>query len=248
MEHNFNTDQKITWCPGCLNSVVLLAFKKALAELTNEGLINPNKIVLVTDIGCGGKIYDFVNVNGFYALHGRVIPTGMGIKLANSDLKVIGFAGDGATYNEGLSHFLHASRRNVDMTMIVADNRVFALTKGQPTATNELDHDMPLNPLVLADEAGATFIARGTAFDLIYLTELIKKAILHKGFSIVDILEPCMIFHNDSDHLKNHFCKTDHNEICDDGETISFDNSKEIKVGVFKDELRPVWGDKKSAI
>lgn len=200
-EIKIDTAEKNTWCPGCLNFVTLVAFKKALKKLHNEGKINLDSTVLVTDIGCSAKIYDYINVNAVYALHGRVLPVASGIKAANPNLTVIGFGGDGGTYSEGMNHLIHSSRRNVGIAMIVANNRVFALTKGQPTATNASSGNT-LDGVNLATEAGATFTARASALDSEKLGKILEKAITHKGFSLVEIIQPCLIFKNDTEEIR----------------------------------------------
>lgn len=228
--HEFGTQEKITWCPGCFNNSILLSLKKALHDLSAVGTIDPMKIVLVADIGCGGKIYDYVETSAIYALHGRVIPTATGVKLGNPDLTVIGFAGDGGTYNEGLSHFLQASRSNPNITMIVSNNGVFALTKGQPTATKPMEAK-PITPLALAYEAGATYLARGSSFDPAGLSTLIKRAILHDGFSVLDVIQPCVIFNNNTVDLRSRFKPLGE----EDGVKALRDESSggEIKTGVL---------------
>lgn len=229
--HNFGTGEKITWCPGCFNSSILLSLKKALHDLAVEGVIDPMKVVLVADIGCGGKIYDYIETSAVYALHGRVIPTATGVKIGNPDLTVIGFAGDGGTYNEGLGHFLQASRLNPDVTMIIANNGVFALTKGQPTATGDLS-GRTVNPLSLAYEAGASFLARGSSFDPIGLSVMIKRAILHKGFSVLDIIQPCIIFNDNTVDLRKKIKPFNGSDSTRDALRDS-NSSGEIRTGVI---------------
>ncbi len=197
---DLNTKEKITWCPGCLNNVALIAFKKAIKELGEEGKVDPMKIVLVTDIGCNGKIYDYINLSSIYGLHGRVIPAAYGTKIGNPDLKVIGFAGDGGTYGEGMGHLVSASRKNFPITMFVLNNGVFALTKGQTSPTKK-DSDN-IAPLAIARAAGAQFLARGTTFFPDQLTILMKEAIMYDGFSLTDIVQPCIIFNNNSTELR----------------------------------------------
>ena len=194
------TNEIITWCPGCLNFGILQAVKEAIAELNIAG-----STAMVTGIGCHAKIYDYLNLKGFYGIHGRVLPIAFGIKLGNPDLKVIGFGGDGDTYAEGMEHFVHNCRYNADITMMVHNNQVFSLTTGQFTPTTEKGFkdgssplglaENPLNPLVLAMEAGATFVARAYALEVSHLKDLIKQAINHKGFSFIDILQPCIVYH-----------------------------------------------------
>src|SRR3989344_6617795 len=134
---DLNTKEENTWCPGCPNFVILETVKKALAELTNEGKIQIKDTAVVTGIGCHAKIFDYLNINSFYGLHGRVLPLALGIKLGNPNLTVLGFGGDGDTYAEGLEHFIHNCRYNADLTMLAHNNQVFSLTTGQFTPTTE---------------------------------------------------------------------------------------------------------------
>lgn len=203
---NLSTTNEITWCPGCLNFMILESAKRTFAKLIDGGL-KQEEIAIVTGIGCHAKIFDYLNVSGFYGLHGRVIPTASGIKLGNPNLTVIGFAGDGDTYSEGMEHFIHAGRFNADMTLVVHDNQSFSLTTGQPTPTTqqgyvskaspfgEMHH--PINPIKLALASGMTFIARCNARDIVHTSEILGKAIKHKGFSFVEIIQDCLIFNKD---------------------------------------------------
>jgi len=202
---NLGTYAQNTWCPGCGNFAILSAIKMALTELNSEGLPLEN-IVLVSGIGCHAKIVDYLNVNSFYSIHGRVVPVAEGIKLANSSVKVIGFAGDGDAYGEGLEHLIFAAKRNIDITMIIHNNRVYGLTTGQYTPTSPLGFkgrstpegtkESPINPLELMLASGASFLARGTSRHTELLKDIFKKAILHKGFSLVDILQVCFTYFN----------------------------------------------------
>lgn len=192
-----------TWCPGCGNFGILMALKKTVEELVKNGTPR-EKIVLVSDIGCNSKIVDYINVNSFYSLHGRPIATAEGIKLANPDLKVIVFTGDGGTFNEGASHFIHAARRNADINVFLHNNRLFALTTGQFTAvspkglkgksTPEGNIEEPFNLPELAMTAKASFIARGYSAKPDHLKNLMLESISHKGFSFLEILQPCPSF------------------------------------------------------
>jgi len=209
-----STNQENTWCPGCLNNKILLASQKAVAELASGGQIKLKNVTLISGIGCHAKIYDYFNINAFYSIHGRVLPTANGIKLANPELTVIGFGGDGDTYAEGTSHFIHSCRYNIDITMIVHNNQVFALTTGQATPTSEKgfkggstpegNNERALNPIALALISGASFVARGYAMDTESLKDLIKQGILHKGFSFIDVLQPCLTFHNTIPYISKH--------------------------------------------
>lgn len=212
-----NTKEEKTWCPGCPNNGILLAVKQAITNLVNHNEIKVKDVVAITGIGCHAKMYDYLNVNGFYSLHGRVLPPAFGIRVANPQLTVIGFGGDGDTYAEGMEHFVHSCHYNVDMTMLVHNNQVFALTTGQATPVSERGFkgkstplgvgEKPINPLSLALVSGATFVARGYALDVNHLTKLIEEAIKHKGFSFIDILQPCIAFHNTTSYFKQHIYK-----------------------------------------
>lgn len=194
-----------TWCAGCGNFAILGAIKAVLLSLAQEGALLEN-VVLVSGIGCHGKIVDYININSFYSLHGRVVPAASAIKIARPGLRVIGFAGDGDCYGEGLEHLIFAAKRNIDITMIVHNNRVYGLTTGQYTPTSPLNFkgrstpggtkELPLNPLELMLASGAGFISRGTSHGIELLKRLFKEAILHKGFSLVDVLQVCVTYYN----------------------------------------------------
>jgi len=194
-----------TWCPGCGNFGVLQAIKMAIEDIVQKGTPREN-IVLVSDIGCNSKIADYLNLNSFYSLHGRSIVTGEGIKLGNPDLKVIVFIGDGAALDEGISHLIHAAKRNSDVNVIMHNNRLFALTTGQFTAvspkglkgksTPEGSIEEPLNPLELMLASNASFIARSYSSKFEHLKNLIIDAVNHKGFSFIEVLQPCPSFFN----------------------------------------------------
>ena len=201
------TDLEITWCPGCSNFMILESVKKVFAKLIDEKFTKQENIAIVTGIGCHAKIFDYLNTCGFYGLHGRVIPTCLGIKLGNPNLKVIGFAGDGDTYSEGMEHFIHAGRFNANFTLVVHDNQAFALTTGQPTPTTQQGYkskaeplgefNIPLNPIKLALASGAGFVARTYALNLEHCSKILEAAIKHKGFSFVEIIQPCLQFNTD---------------------------------------------------
>lgn len=194
-----------TWCPGCGNFGIFNGFKKAIRELENMG-INRERIIISCGIGCHGKIFDYLKLSGLYSIHGRSIATIEGMKIANPDLKVVAFAGDGDAYGEGVTHMIFAAKRNADITVIVHDNGAYSLTTGQFSPTSEKGYkgpstpkgsiEEPLNPLSLLMEAGASFVARGYAGRLDHLSDLIVKAIEHEGFSIIDVLQPCVVFHD----------------------------------------------------
>jgi len=200
----FDSTARNTWCPGCGNFSILAAAKQAMAELVQSGEVKPEQIVISSGVGCHGKISDYIKVNSFYCLHGRVIPPLMGIKVANQRLKAIGFAGDGDAYDEGISHLIHAARRNLDIAYIVHNNQVFALTTSQVTPTTPIgfktksapkgSFETPLNPLHLMLACGATFVARGFTGDMRHLRSLILQAARHRGFAFIDVLQDCPSF------------------------------------------------------
>ncbi|MCX7955932.1 MAG: thiamine pyrophosphate-dependent enzyme [Patescibacteria group bacterium] len=189
-----------TWCPGCGNWGIGVALKKALVELG----YSPDQVVIVFGIGCSGNMNDFVNAYAIHSLHGRAIPNAIGAKLANHKMPVIAVVGDGDCYGEGGNHLIHACRGNHDIKVLVHDNRVYGLTTGQSAPTSPKGFkskstplgliEAPINPLALALTQGASFIAQSFAGDLIHLTNTIKKAISHKGFSLVNVLQPCVTF------------------------------------------------------
>jgi len=202
---NLETTCPNTWCPGCGNFGILQAIKLSIEALVNSGTPREN-IVLVADIGCNSKIVDYLNLSSFYSLHGRSIVTGEGIKLGNPDLKIIVFLGDGAALDEGISHLIHAAKRNSDVNVIMHNNRLFALTTGQFTAvspkglkgksTPEGSPEEPLNPLELVFASKGSYIARGYSSKIEHLKNLIVDAVSHKGFSFIEVLQPCPSFYN----------------------------------------------------
>lgn len=197
---DFESDDPIAWCPGCGNFSILKALKQAFVELGKK----PHEIAIVSGIGQAPKTPHYLRCNAFNGLHGRTLPVATGIKLANHDLTVLAEGGDGDGYAEGGNHFLHAMRRNIDMTYLVHNNQVYGLTKGQTSPTSGLGFvtktsptgstSPQLNPLLLAIASDCSFVARGFAGEVEHLTALIKDAILHKGFAFIDILQPCVTF------------------------------------------------------
>ncbi len=200
-ENSFNINSiDIAWCPGCGNYLILEIIKKTLAELD----ISPNELVLVSGIGQAAKIPQYFKTNYFNGLHGRALPPATAIKLSNSNLTVIAESGDGDMYGEGGNHFIHAIRRNPDITNIIHNNMVYGLTKGQASPTSGIGFKTPLqingvvlepfNPISIAIALDASFVARAFSGDIKETKKILKKAIKHKGFSIIDILQPCVSF------------------------------------------------------
>jgi len=189
-----------TWCPGCGDWGIRVGIKGALEQLK----LDPSRVCIAFDIGCSGNMNDFLNAYAMHSLHGRSIPSAIGMKIANHDMDVMVIGGDGGIYGEGGNHFLHACRGNHDITVIVHDNMVYGLTTGQVAPTAQKGYqskstpkgiiEVPVNPLALAITQGATFVAQGFAGDTRGLTQIIKQAITHKGFSLVNILQPCVTF------------------------------------------------------
>jgi 2-oxoacid:acceptor oxidoreductase alpha subunit/2-oxoacid:acceptor oxidoreductase beta subunit (pyruvate/2-ketoisovalerate family) len=183
-----------TWCPGCGDFAVLAALQRALVALG----LRPQDVVVVGGIGCSGKIAGYVGCYGFHGLHGRALPVATGVKLANRALTVVAAGGDGDGYGIGLGHFLHAVRRNVDITYIVMDNHIYGLTKGQASPTSAAGFkgtvDRPVHPLLLALASGGTFVAQSFSGNVNHLTTMIERAIRHPGFSLVNVFSPCVTY------------------------------------------------------
>ncbi len=194
------TGYQPTWCPGCGDWGIGMAIKKVLVDLG----YSPSDVAIVFGIGCSGNMNDFVNAYALHSLHGRALPNAIGIKLANHKLPVIAVVGDGDCYGEGGNHLIHAARGNHDITVIVHDNRVYGLTTGQSAPTSPKGFkskstplgliEVPINPLALALTQGASFIAQTFAGDLNHMISMIKQAVNHKGFSLINILQPCVTF------------------------------------------------------
>ncbi len=196
----------IAWCPGCGNFSLLKALKLALAELD----IKPEKLVVVSGIGQAAKIPHYFRTNFFNGLHGRALPPATAIKAVNPELTVIAESGDGDMYGEGANHLLHAIRRNPDITTIVHNNMVYGLTKGQASPTSQVGFKTPVqvsgvflepfNPLALAVALDASFVARAFTGDVEKTKDILKEAIAHKGFALVDVFQPCVSFNKVNTH------------------------------------------------
>lgn len=194
------TGADVAWCPGCGNFFILQTLKETLSEMR----IKPEKLVLVSGIGQAGKLPHYIKCNMFNSLHGRSLPPAVAIKAVNPELTVIGVSGDGCSYGEGGNHFIHNIRRNPDITNIVHNNMVYGLTKGQasPTSQNKFKTNLqvegvilePFNPLSIAIALRASFVARAYCRDIEQTKKILKKAIQHKGYSLVDIFQPCVTF------------------------------------------------------
>jgi 2-oxoglutarate ferredoxin oxidoreductase subunit beta len=215
MDTPFDRPGETAWCPGCGNFGLRKIMLSAIAELG----LKQAEVVFVSGIGQAAKAPQYYNANYFNGLHGRALPPATGIAAANPNLKVIVESGDGDMYGEGGNHFIHTMRRNPDITVIVHDNMVYGLTKGQASPTTPLGmktpiqvegvFETPINPLAIAISVDASFVARGSAGEMEFTKELIKKAITHKGFALVDVFQACVSFNKLNTHkwFKEHTYK-----------------------------------------
>lgn len=238
------------WCPGCGNFGILNALKKALVDLG----LRPDQVLLVSGIGQAGKLPHYAHGNVFNSLHGRPVPVAAAAKMVNQELTVIAISGDGDAYGEGGNHFLHTVRRNHDITYLVHDNQVYALTKGQASPTSEPGYitkttpegaPTPINPLTLAIAAGVGLVARSFAGDTEHLAEMIKRGIRHHGFALIDILQPCVTFNrvNTWDWYRQRVYKLDNEAGYNPGDrAAAFDKAREwgdrIPIGVIYEQAR----------
>jgi 2-oxoglutarate/2-oxoacid ferredoxin oxidoreductase subunit beta len=232
---------KNSWCPGCGNFGIQNALKGAI--LKND----KKKTVLVTGIGCHGKMSDYLDVNTFYSLHGRAIPTAVGVKIGNEDLNVICCVGDGDAYSEGIAHLIHAAKKNSNITVIVHDNHAFSLTVKQATATSPRgfvgtttpkgSNEDPINPLEMMLSVGATFVARGYAGKLEHLEDLILEGVKHQGFSFIEVLQPCVAWYNTYSDYNERVYETEGNFSYDEAlqkiREWDYSSKERIALGVF---------------
>jgi len=194
------------WCPGCGDFGVLNALKSAISELG----LRPHEVLTISGIGCSSNLPGYINTYGMHTLHGRALAVASGAQLGNHELKVVVTGGDGDGFGIGGNHFVHAMRRNLDLTYIVMDNQIYGLTTGQvsPTSrkgmkTKSTPHgsvENPVNAIPLAIVCGATYVARGFSGQQKHLIELIKGAIEHKGFAFVDVFSPCVTYNKENTH------------------------------------------------
>ena len=199
MSEPFVCNAETAWCPGCGNFDII----RTLAGVLNELALAPEQVLLVGGIGQAAKLNQYVNANGFSGLHGRSLPAAVAAKMVNPALTVVVDTGDGDSYGEGGNHFLHNIRRNVDITHFVHDNQIYGLTKGQTSPTSDAcetspggacNLNKPFRPLAAALAAGATFTARTFSGNPAHMARVMKAAIQHPGYALVDILQPCISF------------------------------------------------------
>ncbi len=248
---DLKTPKVCTWCPGCGNFGIWTAFKQAAVQ---NGWDNTNT-VMVAGIGCHGHINNFVKLSSFEGLHGRPIPVASGIKMVNDRLNVFVFTGDGDCLAEGGNHFIHAARRNQNITVILHDNAIYGLTTGQTSPRSSCGYkskstpfgnqDEPVHPLRLALAAGATFLARVFSNDMPTLVDIIIRANNHKGFSLIQILQPCFTFNKEytSKFYQDNIYKLDNNHNPKDKEAAFVKllewGEKKIPVGIFYQSDEP---------
>jgi len=252
---DFATATPSWWCPGCGDFGVLAALKQACAELE----LQPKDVAFISGIGCSGKISGYLHSYAFHGVHGRALPTATAVKLANRDLTVIVAGGDGDGYAIGAGHFLHAVRRNPNMTYIVMDNQTYGLTKGQSSPTSMLGYlsgtspagnpDAPLNGLGVALAAGGTFIARAFSSEPKAMVEMIVEAVRHPGFAIVEVMSPCVTFNKVNTYKwfkENVYHVSDVENYDSANRARAFEilmQTGKIPLGVFYRETRPTFDD-----
>lgn len=251
---DFRGDQP-TWCPGCGHFSVMASLQKAAADLG----IEPHQMGVISGIGCSGKISEYTRAYGFHTLHGRALPVAQGAALGNKDVKIVASGGDGDGYGIGAGHFIHAVRRNINLTYLVMDNHIYGLTKGQTSPTSEQGFisksspkgsaEQPVHPLETALVNGITFLAQGFSGNIKQLNEIVKAALQHKGFALVNIFSPCVTFNkvNTYDFYKDH--------LVDTASLDDYDSSDRMKVigkireanglltGILFQEDRPTFSD-----
>jgi len=246
---NLKTNAEITWCPGCGNFGIFTALRNAIPKLEAKG-INREDIVITAGIGCHAKIFDYLNLSGLYGLHGRNSSNAEGIKIANPNLKVITFSGDGNGLGEGLAHTIYAAKRNQDITLVLHNNNVYALTTGQFSSltppgwrgpsTPRGSFEIPFNAISLMIEVGATFVARSYAGDIKHLTETLIKAVEHKGFSFIEVLQPAMPYHKWEEYKDKIEYLNEEPKSKEKSFKIAH-NAHRFTIGIFHQEIREVY-------
>jgi 2-oxoglutarate ferredoxin oxidoreductase subunit beta len=244
------------WCPGCGDFGVLKSLKMAAGRLG----IAPKDLMLVSGIGCSSNLPGFIHSYGVHSLHGRAVAVAEGIKLGNHGLNVVVTGGDGDGYGIGIGHFIHAMRRNIDITYIVMNNQIYGLTTGQASPTTMKDMrtkstprgnaEMPINPIALALVSGATYVARGFSGEPEHMARLIAGAIAHRGFALIDVFSPCVTYNkvNTYPFFKQRVYKLEDDEAYASSDTgmalnRSFEWGDKIPIGVFYKEEIPIYED-----
>jgi 2-oxoglutarate ferredoxin oxidoreductase subunit beta len=243
------------WCPGCGIGTTVNCFANAL---DTSGL-DLDKVVVVSGIGCTGRVAGYTNLDSFHTTHGRAIPFATGLKLANPELKVVVYSGDGDLVAIGGNHFIHAARRNLDMTVILVNNFIYGMTGGQVAPTTPFsatasttphgNFEQPFNLPYLAESSGAVYVARWTSYHVRYVSKAIKEALLKKGFSFIEILAPCPTLYSRrnklGDGLEQMVYYKENSEIRHgaDTKTVALDFQGKIIVGKFVDKEQPTYLD-----
>lgn len=249
------------WCPGCGDFGVLKALKLAAGRLG----VQPKDLVVVSGIGCSSNLPGFIHAYGVHSLHGRAVAVAEGIKLANHDLHVVVTGGDGDGYGIGIGHFIHAMRRNIDITYIVMNNQIYGLTTGQasPTTMKEVrtkstprgNAELPINPIALALVSGATYVARGFSGEPDHLASLIAGGIAHRGFALVDVFSPCVTYNkvNTYPWFKQRVYKLEEDAAYDPSNPLAalekaFQWGDRIPIGLFYRDAQPTYEDSEPAL
>lgn len=251
----YKSDLKPIWCPGCGDFGVLAAAYRAFAELD----LDPDRTVIVSGIGCSSRFPGFVTTYGYHSVHGRALPTALGVKMANPELEVIAVGGDGDGFAIGGGHFPHAARRNIDITYVIMNNETYGLTKGQVSPTSRHDQkspsspfgnqEEPLNTMATAIAADASFVARGASFRAKELTELIIAGINNPGFSFIDAYSPCTSFNNTTQIWKDHVVQLDENhDPTDRAAAFAQALDDPMSLGIFYKHEKPTMVDQFQAL
>jgi 2-oxoglutarate ferredoxin oxidoreductase subunit beta len=248
---SYKTDEHPIWCPGCGDFGVLASLYNALAALR----IPPKDLVVVSGIGCSGRTPGFIKSYGFHSVHGRVLPVALGVKVANPALHVIGVGGDGDGFAIGGGHIPHAARRNPDLVYLVMDNSTYGLTKGQYSPTSPTGFqagstpygniEQPLNPLAMLIAYGATFVGQGYSGKPKELTDLVVKAMEHKGFAFLNVLSPCITFYNTYKVIPPRLREVPkEHDVSDRAAAFALAlETEHVQLGVFYQTVRPTFED-----
>ena len=259
MTKSIRTSALPTWCPGCFNHMILAGVQRFLEKQIASGL-KKEDFALVSGIGCSGKMFDYLNLQGANSLHGRVLPVALGMKIGNPKLNVLGFSGDGDAYAEGMEHLIHMARYNSNIKYMVHNNQVFALTIAEPSPVTEKNYKdktnpsgvklQPMNPIKLMLGAGCGFVARVFA-DVNQVASVLEEAQKHKGFCFIEVIQPCIIFHNDAGYKEKTYNlqekrhdKTNFEEAMRKAEEFDYNGIKadtKIPLGIFYQKEKEVF-------
>ncbi len=259
---DFLSPEYSTWCPGCGDFPIL----KCLKETFVAQNLDPHRVMVVSGIGCGSKIPYYIRTNGYNSLHGRALPIAQGMKLVNHDLKMVVVTGDGDGVGIGGNHFMHAMRRNPDLTHIVENNQVYGLTKGQTSPTSDRGYvtsttpdgsiENSVNVVMMGVTGGATFVARTSSGDPKHMTDIFTRAMQHKGYSLIDVLQPCVTFNkvNTYQWYKQRVYKIETQPGYNPGDKIwafqrSLEWGEKIPIGViYQDTAQPTYEEQVAAL